>query len=251
MAHNLKTIEKAINIVESIQRIQNPTLTEIAAELDQPKSTTLNYLRTLETLEYVIEEDGQYRLSLKFLDHGVHAKNGLKVAQIAPPVLQQLAEETNEAAWLMVPERGYVVGLDKALGNRAVQTTGRIGRHTRFHYHAPGKAILSEMDDSRVRNILRNHGLPKLTDHTITDLDELFDELETVREQGVAFDVGEAIDGLRSVASPVVSNGTIDGAIAVVGPENRLTDDRFREEIPNLVAGAANEVELRLRYEHS
>lgn len=248
MARKLKTIAKVFDIVETVQRTENPTLTGIAAKLDQPKSTTLNHLRTLEEIGYVIEENRQYRLSLKFLDHGVHAKNRLRVAQITPSVLQQLAEETNEAAWLMVPERGYVVGLEKALGNRAVQTTGRIGRHTRFHYHAPGKAMLSEMDDAEVRTIVENHGMTQPTEHTITDIDDLLAELETIRKRGVALDVGEAVEGLRSVASPVVSNGTIDGAIAVVGPENRLSGDRFREEIPDLVAGAANEVELRLRY---
>ena len=248
MAQHLKTIEKSFNIIKVIQQTEYPTLTDISSELDLPKSTTLNYLRTLSELGYVIEDDGLYRLSLKFLDHGIHAKRRRAIAQIAPPVLEQLAGETNEAAWLMVPERGHVVGLEKALGNRAVQTTGRIGRHTRFHYHAPGKAMLSEMDDSRVRRIVQDHGLRKVTEHTITDFDELVNELEAVRERGVAFDVGEAIEGLRSIASPVVSDGTVYGAIAVVGPENRLTGDWFRQELPDLVAGAANEVELRLRY---
>jgi DNA-binding IclR family transcriptional regulator len=181
----------------------------------------------------------------------MHTARRFKIAQHAPPVLKQLAEDTSEAAWLMTHERGYVVGLDKELGQRAVQTTGRIGRHTRFHYHAPGKAMLSAMPDERVREIVTDHGLPARTEHTITELDALMEELETVRETGVAFDVGEAIEGLRSVAAPVASEGNVGGAIAVVGPKNRLKGDRFREEIPDLVAGAANEVELRLKYDES
>lgn len=251
MTHKLKTAEKIFEVVKVIQQLESPTLTEASSQLDIPKSTTLNYLRTLEELGYVIEEDSRYRLSLQFLDHGIHTKRRLKIAQYAPPVLKQLADDTNEAAWLMTQERGYVVGLDKELGPRAVQTTGRIGRHTRFHYHAPGKAMLSAMSDSRIREIITNHGMPARTEDTITDLDTLMEEIETVRETGVAFDVGEAIEGLRSIASPVSSAGGVEGAISVVGPKNRLKGDRFREEIPDLVAGAANEVELRLKYESS
>jgi DNA-binding IclR family transcriptional regulator len=251
MTHKLKTAEKIFEVITVIQQLDDPTLTEASSRLDIPKSTALNYLRTLEELGYVIEEGDRYRLSLQFLDHGVHAKRQLKIAQYAPAVLKQLAKDTQEAAWLMTEERGYVVGLDKELGSRAVQTTGRIGRHTRFHYHAPGKAMLSAMSDEQIREIVTNHGMPARTEETITDFDTLMDEVETVRETGVAFDVGEAIEGLRSIASPISSSEGVEGTIAVVGPKNRLKGDQFREEIPDLVAGAANEVELRLKYEES
>jgi DNA-binding IclR family transcriptional regulator len=249
MTHELKTAHKIFEVIDVIQKLNTPTLTEAAVELDTPKSTVLNYLRTLEDLGYVIEEDGQYRLSLQFLDHGMHTKRQLKIARHTPDVLKQLASDTDEAAWVMTEERGYVIGIGKELGPRAVQTTGRIGRHTRFHYHAPGKAMLSAMPEPRAREIVEGHGMPAKTSETITDLDALMEQISEFRETGVAFDVGEAIEGLRSVAAPVTSGDGVEGAIAVVGPENRLKGDRFREEIPDMVAGAANEIELRLRYE--
>lgn len=248
MTYTVQSAKKVFDVVQAVQRLEEPTLTRIAADTGMPKTTTLTHLHTLEEIGYVLESDGEYRLSLRFLDHGVHTKRQLSIARLCPPVLQQLAEDTNEAAWLMVEERGYVIGLEKALGQRAVQTTGRIGRHTRFHYHAPGKAILSQFPDARVEELLERTGLPGKTDRTVTDVDELFAELEEVREQGVAFDVGEAVEGLRSVAAPVDSRDSTKSAIAVVGPENRLTGEVFRERIPELVSGAANELELRLRY---
>lgn len=249
MKYEVKAGKKLFRIVETVQRLDGPTLTEIADELEFPKSTTHNHLETLKESGYLIETDGRYRLSLKFLDHGVHAKRKLEIARKVPPVLEQLAADTNEAAWLMVEERGCCVGIEKALGERAVQTTGRIGRHTRLHYHAPGKAILSELPQERVDEILEQQGLPQKTEDTITDYDELKDELETIRDRGVAFDVGEAISGIRSVAAPVVCEGTIEGAVAVVGPKNRFKGEHFRQKIPDLVSGAANELELHLLYD--
>lgn len=249
MNYEVKAGTKLFRIIETIQKIDNPTLTEIASELNFPKSTTHNHLQTLKENGYVIEDASGYKLSLKFLDHGVYAKRKLDISRLIPPVLQQLAEDTNEAAWFMVEERGYVVGLEKAMGERAVQTSGRIGRHTRLHYHAPGKAILAELPEDRVQEIVGRHGLKQTTENTITDFDELRTELEEIRQQGVAFDIGEAVSGIRSIASPVVCDGEVHGAVAVVGPENRLKGKRFREELPDLVSGAANELELRFQYD--
>lgn len=249
MAHTLKTVERIFEIIEVIQELDAPTLTETAEEVDTTKSTALNHLRTLEELGYVVEDNGKYRLSLQFLDHGIHAKRRLRIARHAPDPLKQLAKDTGEAAWVMTEERGYVVGVEKELGPRAVQTTGRIGRHTRFHYHAPGKAMLSAMPEAQARGIVESHGMPARTAQTITDIDTLMEQVDKFRARGVALDVGEAIEGLRSVASPVTSAQGVEGAIAVVGPKNRMKGDRFENEIPDLVAGAANEIELRLRYE--
>jgi IclR family acetate operon transcriptional repressor len=249
MDYEVKAGTKLFSIIEAIQKIDNPSLTEIANELDFPRSTTHNHLQTAIENGYVIEDESGYRLSLKFLDHGIHAKHQMDIARLATPVLQQLAEDTNEAAWLMVAERGYIVGLEKAMGDRAVQTSGRIGRHTRFHYHAPGKAILAELPEDRAKEIVDRHGLTKTTENTITDFDELQTELEEIRDRGVAFDIGEAVSGVRSIAAPVVCDNKVRGAIAVVGPENRLKGERFNEELPELVSGAANELEIRLQYD--
>lgn len=250
MKYEVKAGTKLFKIVETIQRLNEPTLSEIAEELEFPKSTTHNHLKTLKENGYLLEDDGKYQLSLKFLDHGVHAKRNLKIVRKVPPILKQLSADTNEAAWLMVEERGYCVGVEKELGERAVQTSGRIGRHTRFHYHAPGKAILSELPQEQIDEILDQQGLPQKTEETIADYDTLMKELQETRDHGIAFDVGEAISGIRSVAAPVVCDGVVEGAVAVIGPKNRLKGDRFRQEIPDLVSGAANELELRLMYDN-
>ncbi|GAA5063083.1 IclR family transcriptional regulator [Haladaptatus pallidirubidus] len=249
MNYEVKAGTKLFSIVGMVQKLDDPTLTEIATELELPTSTTHNYLQTLKENGYVVDNDGHYKLSLKFLDHGVHAKRKLEIFRYLPPVLQQLAKDTNEAAWFMVEERGHVVGIEKALGDRAVQTTGRIGRHTRLHYHAPGKAILSALPTERVEEIIEHHGLTQPTENTITEFDELLTELEEIEERGVAFDIGEAVPGIRSIAAPVICTGEVHGAVALVGPKNRLKGERFSEELPDLVSGAANELELRLQYD--
>jgi len=91
--------------------------------------------------------------------------------------------------------------------------------------------------------------LPSHTGSTITDKEELFAELETIRDRRYAFNRGEHIEGLRTVAAPVFDDdGNVFGALCVSGPANRLKDDRLEVELRDYLLGAVNELELNIAY---
>jgi DNA-binding IclR family transcriptional regulator len=56
---------------------------------------------------------------------------------------------------------------------------------------------------------------------------------------------------MRSVAAPVVVDGDVVCSISLAGPANRFVGERIEKEIPNMVRGAANEIELKLTYSES
>lgn len=61
-------------------------------------------------------------------------------------------------------------------------------------------------------------------------------ELNEIRDQGIAFDGGERAEGIRCVAAPIIDNTTaLIGTISVSGTSSRIKEERFREEIPELV----------------
>jgi DNA-binding IclR family transcriptional regulator len=242
----VKTAGRVFDIVETLDDVGEGTLTEIADRLDVPRSTAYDHLSTMVEAGLLIKEDKRYRLSLKFLQYGTSARANDRLYGLVGPTLDQLAEETGEIAWYMIEENGKGVYLDKAKGRHAVQPFGRVGDHVPLHDIAAGKAILAHLPESRVRRIVETHGLPARTDRTITDPDELFEQLTEIRERGVAFNDGEAMTRFRAVASPIVTDGTLHGSIVVSGPANRLQGERFRSELPELVAGTANALELQL-----
>jgi DNA-binding IclR family transcriptional regulator len=90
--------------------------------------------------------------------------------------------------------------------------------------------------------------LPAATEHTITDREALFEELEEIRDRGYAIGNNEAVDGLSSVAAAVESSQTVFGAVTVVGPTHRFGRARLREDLPETVLGAANALELNITY---
>ncbi|MFC6766135.1 IclR family transcriptional regulator [Natrinema soli] len=247
-SRQVKSTGTLFEIVEALQSMNGATLADLADELDFAKSTILSHLTTLESNEYVVRTGDEYELSLKFLNHGMFVKNDMPIAQMGKPILEELAAETGEVAWIIVEEHGRAVYLEKAMGEKAVQTHASVGGRAHLHHLATGKVILAHLPDERVDEIIDQHGLPELTPHTITDPDELREELETIREEGIAFNNKETVNGLLAISVPVLGEETVYGAICISGPANRLTIERCEEEIKPLLLEASNELELKLQY---
>jgi DNA-binding IclR family transcriptional regulator len=247
----VKTADRAFEILETLRALDGATTAELADRLDLATSTVHDHLVTLEDREYLVERDGVYHLGLRFLGFGMYAKNRIPAARVVQPTLDQLAAETEEMAWFTVEEHGRVVDLNKAAGPRAITVGTWIGERNRMHHLAAGKAILAHLPDERVHEIVDRHGLPARTEHTITERDALFAELDRVREEGVAYNDEETTAGLRSVGAPVHHDGTVVGAVSVTAPAKRLRGDRYRQEIPNHLLAATNEVELKLLSERT
>lgn len=244
----VQSIEVMFTVLEALKELDGGGVTAVAEHLDLPRSTVHNYLATLEQEEYVVKEGTEYNVGLRFLDLGAYARDQVEVFEVAKPELERLASETGELANLLVEEHGTGSYLYRTRGEMAVQVQGHVGTRAPLHSTGLGKAILAHLPESRVREIVDVHGLAPSTPETITDPDELFEELEQIRERGVAFDDEERLPGLRCVAAPILANEDVVGAISVSGPTNRLRDQRFLEELPQKVLEVQNVVELNVTY---
>lgn len=246
----VKTADTIFDIIETLEEKDGATITELSDELDLAASTVHNHLSTLEEKEYVVKDGSTFHVGLKFLYYGMYAKNRRQLMRTAKPVLDELADETDEAALLVVEEHGKAIFLGNSLGDKAIQTYGNIGTRTHLHAIAAGKAILAHLPEDRVQEIIEQHGLPALTEQTMTDRADLLAELEEIREAGFALNRGGRIQGGCAIASALVVDGEVQGAVAVAGPEHRMRGERFTEEFPHEVMGAKNIIELELTSGH-
>lgn len=240
------SVERFEAIVDLLREHRSLTSQVVADELEIAKSTAHAYLATMEELEYVVHDSDGYSLSLKLLDHGMFARDNLSVVDKASNAIEQLADDTSEAVYLVVEEHGKAVYVDYALGDRAVETHARIGTRSYLHSLASGKSILAHLDEESVGDIVTKHGLPAVTQNTITSPDELFDELTKVRNRGYAVNEHEANEGTRAVGAPIVVDDEVVAAIAVAGPANRITRERLEDEVLGKILATANEIELVL-----
>jgi len=186
---------------------------------------------------------------LKFLNFGEYAWTRRDIYELARPLVDDLADETDERALFMTEEHGRAVYHYRGVGNHAVHTDSRIGTYRYLHTIAGGKAMLAHMADNRVDEILERWGLPLQTEQTVTDRDELFDEVAEIHDRGLVFNDQETIDGLRAIAAPILGpDEKVYGALSVSGPSHRIREDWFEEDIRNLLLGTANELEINLEH---
>ncbi|WP_191906266.1 MULTISPECIES: IclR family transcriptional regulator [unclassified Haloarcula] len=245
----VQATETAFDIVELLQEQDGAKLHEIATELDLADSTVYHHLNTLIGRRYVVREGDVYYPGLEFLQVGGRARERRRAYRLSESFVQSLAEETGEQVQFIVEENGYGYHVYTTTGEHATSIDTRPGKRIYLHANATGKAIMAFYERERVEEIIDSVGLPALTEHTITDREELFEELETVRERGYAYNWEEHVEGYCGVGVPVRLEREVLGALALGGPVERVRNEQSRERLTQRVRETVNEMELELKFD--
>jgi DNA-binding IclR family transcriptional regulator len=245
----LTAVEKTLNIIEALWRLDGAGVTELASQLNAPKSTIHSHLSTLHRKGYVVKDGSTYSLSLRFLTFGEHAKHAQPLYDVAKPAIEDLAEETSERVLCMVEQHGLGIVLCAGEHETSLETNVTVGTNSYLHCSAAGKAMLAHMSEERINEILDRWGLERFTEHTITDREQLFAELDTVRDRGVAFNREEYLMGVNSVGAAITDDDErAIGAVAVSGAAKRLDGDRLTEAVPRELLGTLNVIEVNMLF---
>lgn len=234
---------------KQLQNLNGATIDEILENCDIEEETVNRYLDTLIQQELIALNEDKYVLGIRFIDIGRYTKTRNTAFELAEEKVEYLAKETNERAQFIVEEHGKGIYVHREIGQHGIRTDPGVGKQTPLHATAAGKAILAYLPRSRAEELIEEEDLEKLTDDTITDPNKLNKELEKIRERGYSLNQEENIKGLYAVAAPVLDpEGGIIGALSVSGPKKRMSGDRFQKELPELLMGVANELEINIAH---
>ncbi|WP_128904029.1 IclR family transcriptional regulator [Halorubrum amylolyticum] len=248
-ADTVRTAETMFDIAQRLVDDDGASLAELAAEVEYAKSTVHRHLRTLEDLGYVVRRDDGYRVGLRFLEIGVTARSGYRGYDLVRQKVEEIAEVTGERAQFFVEEHGKAVYLARAAGDQAVRTDPGLGSRIPLYAASAGKAILAELPESELSDRFEHMSFAPVTEHTITDPDELRAEIEAGRERGYYFNREESLRGTHAVGAAICGpDGDVIGGLSVTGPSHRLNGERLESELPDLLLGAANELELNIAH---
>ena len=244
----IQSVDQAFRIVHLLCDCDGAGVTELAAELGVAKSTVHRHLTTMRRHGYVVREDGEYHVGLRFLEPGLHARTRKDVYELVGKNVETLADKTGERVQHIVEENGRGIHAFVSVGESGLRTEMGVGVRVPLHATSVGKAILAYTPDDRVDEILDRHGLPRLTDNTLTTREDLFAALERVRERGVAYNDAERIDGIFSVGVPIRGpGGELYGGISVTGPNRRMKERRV-DALTEQLLSAAEDIRLRIQY---
>lgn len=241
----IKSVGTTFAVVEAIARHGQASLDTLVAAVDASKSTVYKHLRTLVQLGYVEHTGGGYRLTEKFATvSGVREPSEGDWRTVAGSALSDLANTTGDVAGLVRLNGSQAVQVAQSRGDVLRRRGFTFQTSPHLHASAGGKAILAELPDTRVESIVSEMGMPALTENTITDLTALFEELEAVRQSGIAFEREEQAPGVRGIAAPVEWSGDGPvGAAYVVGPVERMGENRLERDLPAILRSAIDRLE--------
>jgi IclR family acetate operon transcriptional repressor len=227
-------VQRALRLLEIVasEPQSGLSLTEIAKTLGVSKSTTLATARTLTAHGILrsIEPGPRYKLGTALIRYGELASKGNALGELCLPILRTVSAATGMTARFAVTQNGYPVGVERVDGPGNVRFHAPLGRPEPPHATAAGKSILAMLSRERVAEICRETGLTRFTEHTITEQDTLFTDLDTVRRRGYSVDDEEEVMGVFCVGAPVFDHqGACAGAISVTGIKHDLPNWRIAE----------------------
>lgn len=132
------------------------------------------------------------------------------VAAELRPLLRGLADRLGETVDLAEVHGSSVVFIDQIAGTQRLRAVSGVGEVFPLHCTANGKAYLATLRDAQIIALIGDH-YPRHTPRTHTSWVALRDDLEEVRQAGVAFDLEENSEGicaagvaLQSASSPAL-----------------------------------------------
>jgi DNA-binding IclR family transcriptional regulator len=103
-----------------------------------------------------------------------------------------------------------------------------------------------------LNGLIKEKGLPKRTENTMTDPIQLKDHLKAVRTQGYAIDDEENERGIRCVAAPIYNEmAKVVAAISISAPAFRVTKKVIQESLKKEVMETAFKISHRLGFSGS
>ena len=251
----VQTIARASLILDILgQNPQGISIRELSAKIKLPKGTTHRLLSSLFYFGYVRQDSKtrNYFLGLKLVELGNLLLSQIDLRKEAEPLLRDLAERTNETVHMVFLDRGEIVYIDKVELDHSpggLRMASRVGLRNPAHSCAVGKVLLAHLSVEELDHIIKEKGLPKRTENTITDSIQLKEHLKNMRTQGYAIDDEENEKGIRCVAAPLYNEiGKVVAAISISAPAFRVTKKVIQESLKKEVMETAFKISQRLGY---
>ncbi len=250
--YRVQVLDRALAALEILaNRDGECSLVDLCTEMKLHKSTVHRLAMVLEQHRLVDKnpDTGRYRLGLRLFEFGSKAIATLDLRGRARPYLDRLQRQFGETVFFCILDDGQVFYMEKVESQQSVRTACTVGSRAPAYCTAVGKAMLAELAEPEVGEVIRRWGLKAVTANTITKATALRAELRAVRSRGYAIDDEEKEVGLRCVSAAVRGHsGKLFAAMSVSGPAFRMTKERI-PEVGQAVMRAANELSAELGYE--
>tara|TARA_R110002126_G_C10490973_1_gene504682 strand:- start:79075 stop:79866 length:792 start_codon:yes stop_codon:yes gene_type:complete len=236
-------LERGTRILDLIARSRSyPSLSQIAREVGIPKSSAHTLCNTLIQLELLIRRPDQ---TFQLGPHVMRWSNAFTqqsdVAAEFAAMWDQETEFPGATITLSVldgAEVVYIAARNSAVSHSLIDF--KAGMRLPAAFTATGKAFLSHMSDFEVRRIFAD-GLPEQrTPHSVTSLEDLISDLQSIRKNGYSLDDQQVAEGIVCYGASVLdSRNKPMAGIAVSVQAEQVSEAEKKRIISNVQRMAA------------
>lgn len=235
----MESVDKALLALDQLSRSvgDGMPLGELASALGLKKNSLHRTLAALRYRAFIVQDatTGNYQLGPAILRLADSYFSEGRLRQLFHPLLADLCAEVNELCHLGMLDGTDVVYLDKVEPLQPIRVWSTIGMRAPAVTTGLGRAMISfahENFESFSKKF--NAPIPQRTQHTITDLHDVWHEIRVARMRGYATESQEGQVGVSCVAVPILRSGNPAFAISITVPTERLN----RVRVGQLVAAA-------------
>lgn len=240
-----RSTSRVLDILEQLAFSPNGegyTFTELATALGAPKSSLFPIIHTLEERKYIQQDrqSGKYSIGIRtcLLNAGFQDEGGVKLIS---KIMHSIVDVCEETCQLGVLDEENVLYVQKVDSPQKIRMISYVGNKLPANSTAIGKALLSGLNDEAVK-ALYSGGLPRLTEHTVVDMQQLLLQLHDIRDKGIASEKEESTPQLSCWAIPLYSQGSVFAALSVTVPLFRCSDEK-EQIVRSCLLNARKEIE--------
>jgi DNA-binding IclR family transcriptional regulator len=241
-------IDKCFAILELLAQSKEPMgISDISGKLALNKSTVFHIVRTLMDLKVLENQrDRKFDFGSRFYILGNMAGKRSRLIQTAHPYLETINEKTKLSAFLGLRSDRQAILIDKVDSAYGIKLSSEIGMRMPILAGAGIKAMLSQLSDEEIDEILARTELKRYTPYSIMDKAVYKEEILEVRRQGIAYDREEYIEGMVAFAIPINANSRdVQAAVWAVGLTRQVSESSI-SELTQLLKGISEEINYRL-----
>lgn len=235
-------LDKVMAILGELEA-HGPSLAgELISALGLPKSSTYTLLDAMKQHKLITQDSqGRYQLWLRLLALGQAASASLDRRDVARRHLLRLMEDTGLLCHFGIMDGPAAYYILKVESRGSISVRSYEGKTLSLSRSGEGKCLLAWQPEEERERLMRELDYTAATPASITNAADLRVELERIRRYGWALDNGEDVPGVRCVAAPVFGlDGTVMGAISVVGARMQMEDERLEGLARQVMACAAD-----------
>lgn len=246
-AEDMRGMARALAIIEHLA-IQPGRVVDVTHELGLPWATVHRIITQLTKANFLRRdpESKRYEVGPALWLAGATYTANHRVLRAALPYLHK-AEQIN----------GIAVHLAERVGNQAVAiyaaqpyatdiSKAQYGYHFPLHCGSKGKVLLAFAEPEFIKQYLRRP-LERLTELTITDPDELREEMQKIRQCGYSVTIADVQPFTGSIAAPIRdASGTVVASLCFIGRKSQIQNEQRREELLEHLLRASHSASIDL-----